>query len=172
MNEAQAAAETVKTLANGSNDPVSATLLTVLGGVILLIAIGGPIMGLYRDYKKNNAENSRSDAESLLYQQLQQQMTSNSDAIIKLQNERNEWFSKAVALEHEVQKLKTFEIMVNGMKDRLNDKDRVIEERDKEIRNLTRTILGMKDQLHALEMRLNKDEQEFCQVCKFKERHA
>lgn len=168
MNEATIAAETVKGLSNGVTDPISMVLLTVLGGVVLMIAIGGPIMGLYRDYKKNSAENAKSDAESLLFQQLQQQMTSNSEAIIKLQNERNEWFSKAIALEHEVQKLKAFEAMVNAMKDRLNEKDRVIEARDAEIRTLTRTILQMKDQLHALEIRLNKDEQEGCMACKYR----
>lgn len=154
-----------------ANDPITLSVITILGFVIFFIAIGGPIMGLYKDFKKARADNTKSDAESLLYEQLQAQLQQNSNAILKLQEERNEWFKKATLLEHEVEKLKTFEAMVTSMKERLAVKDRVIEARDGEIRSLTRTILEMKDQLHALELRLSRDEANFCNECILKKSH-
>lgn len=172
MNEALIVAETTRAMSDGSKDPITLSLITVLGAVVLMIAIAGPIMGLYKDYRKNKAENTKSDTEALLFKQLQTQLTSMAEAIIKLQDERNAWFSKALELETEVNKLKTFELMVNTMKEKLNEKDEAIQERELEIRTLTQTILQMKDQLHALELRLYKDEQNFCVTCKYREPDA
>jgi hypothetical protein len=55
--------------------------------------------------------------------------------------------------------------MVDAMKTRIDEKDRVIVQREDEIRVLTRNILDMKDRLHTLEMRLARDEQTICEHC-------
>jgi predicted RNase H-like nuclease (RuvC/YqgF family) len=155
--------------ASKSHDPIITGLAFVLGVVILLVTISKPIMGLVKDYKKTNVDGAKADAEVSLFDQLSAQIKSNTAAINQLIIEKNEWFVKALSLEHEVERLKTFEVMVNSMKERLNEKDKVIESRDEEIRTLTRAILEMKDRIHALELRLVKDEQQFCHGCVLKE---
>ena len=164
-----AAAQAVQ---SNSSDPLLGGIAFVLAVVIGLIAIAKPLMGLYREYKKTGsegtkaaAESAKSTAEAFLYQQLQQQIESNTKAIDKLQSERNQWFERAVLLEREVDKLKSFEQMVDAMKTRIDDKDKIIVQREEEIRVLTRNILEMKDRLHILEMRLAHDEQRICEHC-------
>ena len=162
----------VQAVQSNSSDPLLGGIAFVLAVVIGLIAIAKPLMGLYREYKKTGsegtkaeAESAKSTAETFLYQQLQQQIESNTKAIDKLQTERDRWFEKAVLLEREVNKLKSFEQMVDAMKVRIDEKDRVIAQREDEIRGLTRNILDMKDRLHILEMRLTLDEHRICEHC-------
>lgn len=172
----------VETLQKSSDDPLLAGIAFVLAVVIGLIAIAKPLMGLYREYKKTGtegtkaeAENAKSTAEAFLYQQLQAQIESNTKAIDKLQTERNVWFEKAMILEKEVEKLKAFESMVGSMKTRLDEKDKIISQREEEIRNLTHNILDMKDRIHSLELRLMRDEQKLCEHCRqaeLKENHG
>jgi predicted RNase H-like nuclease (RuvC/YqgF family) len=155
-------------LATNSQDPIIVGLAFVLAVVIILVAIAKPMMSLVKDYKTAGVESAKAGAESTLFEQLQKQIKTNSEAIALLITEKNEWFKKALELEHEVDRLKVFEEMVNSMKARLAEKDVAIEKRDDEIRALTRVILEMKDSVHTLEMRLAKDEQRGLLGCAFR----
>jgi predicted RNase H-like nuclease (RuvC/YqgF family) len=140
----------------------------VLVMVILAGAISVPILAIFRNFKKTSADASKSTAESVLFEQLQTQLRNNTEAILQLQAEKIEWFKKAMELKVEVDRLKVFEEMVNSMKARLEEKDRIIEARDTDNRQLMQSIIALKDRIHELEMRLNRDEQKFCEGCIFK----
>jgi predicted RNase H-like nuclease (RuvC/YqgF family) len=170
MEVGAAASPAVEAIQNNQHDPLIVGLLFVLAAVIVLAAIAKPMMGLYREYKRTGTEGAKAEAESVLFTQLNQQLTLHGQAIERLENERNSLMNKTVQLEKEVDRLKTFEQMVDSMKTRLNEKDAIIEQRNGEVRNLMRTILDMKDRLHALEMRLIQDEQQFCRDCAHKGR--
>lgn len=160
-----AANPVIEAASASSQDPLILGIAFVAAVVIGLVAIAKPLMGLYREYKKTGAEGAKSEAETFLFTQLQSQITVNTTAIERLQTERNMWFDRAMGLEREIDRLKAFETMVNSMKGRLDEKDRVIEAREAEIRQLTRSILDMKDRLHALELRLLQDEKKLCEHC-------
>jgi predicted RNase H-like nuclease (RuvC/YqgF family) len=152
-----------------SQDPIFIGLAFVLGVVILLVAIGKPMMSLVREYKKTGAEGAKSSAETSLFDTLQHQIRFNSEAIEKLVSERNTLFERCMGLEREIDRLKVFEESVTAMKLRLDEKDRIIEVREQEIRSLTRSILEMKDRIHALEIRNVKSEQQQCLTCPYRE---
>jgi predicted RNase H-like nuclease (RuvC/YqgF family) len=160
-----AVADVVMQKAAESHDPWFMGLAFVLGVVIFVISISKPIMNLVKDYKRDGADNAKAEAEASLYEQLQDQIRANTNAITILVREKDEWFRKAVMLEHEVERLKTFEKMVESMKKRLDDKDLIITEREVEIRRLMTVIIEMKDQLHALELRVTRDEEKVCSGC-------
>lgn len=148
-----------------SKDPLILSIVFVLAVVIGLVAIAKPLMGLYREYKKTGMEGAKSEAEAFLFTQLQSQIGNNTRSIERLQEERNKWFEKATQFEREIDRLKVFEKTVASMKARLDEKDQIISMRDAEIRELTRSILSMKDRLHALELRLLQDEIGMCEHC-------
>ena len=104
-----------------------------------------------------------------MFTNLKSQIDTNTQAIAVLQLERDKWFLKAGKLEMEVERLKSFEQTVESMKVRLNEKDKIIEAREVEIRALMRNILDMKDRIHALELRLQADEAKFCNDCEYKQ---
>lgn len=49
--------------------------------------------------------------------------------------------------------------MIERMKVKLDEKDRIIAERDSEVRGLMKEIIDLKDRIHQLEMRVAQDEQ-------------
>lgn len=144
-----------------SQDPLIASLLFVAAAVVAMIAIAKPLMGLYREYKKTGTEGAKNEAESALFLTLQQQIEFNTKAISKLQEEKSKWFEESMTLRMQVESLRASEHLVISMKKRLDEKDKIISERDNEIRKLTSTILEMKDRIHALELRISMDENEF-----------
>ena len=143
---------------------VAFVTLVVIGG----LGIAKPLMSFYREYKKTGVEGAKAEAETSLFSTLQVQIEHMSDSIRRLEEDKMKWFERATTLEEEVRRLGVFEESVKAMKDRLNEKDKVIEARDIEIRSLTRSILDMKDRIHNLEMRTVKDEAQFCMDCKFR----
>lgn len=141
--------------------PLVSSIIFVAVAIIAAIAAGTPLMGFYRDWRKtkadaaqSGAEEARALAEQTLYHNLQKQIEANSKAIAELQAEKECLHEGARLLRSEVERLKAFEKQITQMKARLEDKDRIIEERDREIRELTKVILKMKDQIHALELKL------------------
>ena len=169
MNAEAVISEATRQTANASqNDPIVVGLASVLIVVVGVLAIAKPLMSFYREYKKTGVEGSKAEAESTLFHTLQLQIEHNSAAIARLESERTKWFEKATELEAEVHRLSIFEESVKSMKDRLNEKDRIIEARDIEIRSLTRSVLEMKDRIHNLELRTVREEAQFCVDCKYR----
>ena len=161
--------EVTKQTADASqHDPIVVGLAFVLIVVVGVLAIAKPLMSFYREYKKTGVEGTKAEAESALFHTLQQQIELNSVAIAKLEIDKTKWFEKATELEVEVQRLRLFEESVKSMKERLNEKDRIIEARDIEIRSLTHSVLEMKDRIHNLELRTVREEAQFCVDCKYR----
>jgi len=145
-----------------SDDPIITGLTFTLAVVIILVAISRPIMSLVREKSSTAVNSAKASAESVLFEQLQHQIKLNTEAIDKLLIERNALFEKSVRLEFEVQRLQSFETHFETMKARLEEKDRIIEERDLEIKKLNKHILQMTERIHSLEMRLLQDERLLC----------
>ena len=147
------------------NSPFVGVIIFIAVVVIAAITVGGPILGLYREWRKIQADaaecgscGAKAGAETALYEQLRGQIEANSRAIQELQSEKADLQDESRKLRAEVDRLKAFEQQIVSMRARLAEKDRIIEERDREIRDLTKVILKMKDQIHALEMRLQMKE--------------
>jgi predicted RNase H-like nuclease (RuvC/YqgF family) len=150
-------------------DPTISTLAFVLAIVVIAVAIAKPIMSIVRDWKISGVDSQKAESEVSLYEQLRQHLMTLANEVEKLRVERNVWYEKSLELEVEVKRLQLFEQSFNSMKTRLEDKDKAIQERDTEIRSLTRTILEMKDRLHSLELRLQQDEKKIadCTTCMY-----
>lgn len=144
-----------------SNDPLINGLTFTLAVVIIMIAISKPIMGLVREWKASSAENSKSTAESALFDQLQLQIKNLGETVDSLVKEKNLYFERSLKLELEIERLQQIEENFSSMKNRLEEKDKIIESRDTEIRSLTGRILDMSDRIHALELKLAQDELKF-----------
>lgn len=134
--------------------------------VVLIVAVSRPLLSLLKEFKNTAKDNSKSDAESALYKQLQQQILSNTQAIESLFMEKTKYQEKSFRLELEVNELKQYKEMITSMKLRLDEKDRIIEIKINEIKDLTNTILEMKDKLHSLELRVIEDERLSAQFMK------
>mgnify|MGYP001326755993 CR=1 FL=1 len=146
-------------------DPIFMGLGFVLALVIVLLAVAVPIITLVKSIEDSRTDASKANAETALYEQLRMQIDKNSSDIQKLSAEKDEWYRKALHLEKEVDRLKLFEESVNNMRQRLDEKDTIIARKDLMLEELNRTIAGLKDKIHSLEIRLTQDEQRFCDNC-------
>lgn len=161
-------AEIIQQAAQNSNDPIFAGLAWVLGVIVLLIAIAKPIMGMVRQYQSNRAESAKDGADEALYKQLKEQIEINSRDIRNLIDERNRWHEEAINLRSRVTQLEEAKLTIERMKQKLDEKDELLRERDAENRRLMYEIIQLKDRLHLLELRLADDEAKFCATCDLK----
>lgn len=152
-------------LAQNQNDPTFTGLAWVLGVILIIIAISKPIMAFVKEYRSNAVDSAKTTTETLLYEQLQRQLTTLSSEVERFRAERNVWYEKANELESEVRRLQSFEKSVESMRLRLDEKDKLIKERDDEIRKLMHEVIDTKEKVHKLELRLQKDEAQFCKSC-------
>jgi len=160
---------TMKGIQNADQvDPVFLGLGYVLGIILILIAITTPIISLVKSFKDAKTEAYKASAETALYEQLRAQIDKCSSDISRLSAERDDWYRKALHLEREVERLKTFEQSVNSMRVRLDEKDNIIAKKDSILEDLNHTITVLKDRIHSLEIRLTQDEQRFCESCNYK----
>ena len=151
-----------------SHDPVIMMLAFLLTVVVVGVGIAKPLMALAKEYKSNSADNSRSEAESALYKNLQMQIENNTEAINRLNQERDEWFRKALSLEKEVERLSVFEQTVSELNAQLREKSGQLSDRESEIRSLMSTMTEFRERIHELEIRLSKDEASRCLTCEYR----
>lgn len=144
--------------ATKNQDPTFSSFLFVGLIVALLVIFARPLMSIVKDAKGLNAAEAKLSAEESLFDQLRKQVEANQIAIEKLNSEKDKWFEKAHQLEKEVQRLQYFEAQVKTMKEKLDEKDAQIAERDAENKRLMFELLQLKDRLHELELRLTRDE--------------
>lgn len=165
MTEVLAVTPTLVATAVEANkhDPWVTGLFLILAGIailmVILIMVARPVLSLLKEARSNTVDSAKSDAESYLYTQLKDQVESMMAEINSLKLDREAWFKKAFEMQGEVDRLKQFEKNFESMRQRLNAKDKIIEERDTEVRRLMALILDMKDRIHQLEVRIIKDEQ-------------
>lgn len=103
-----------------------------------------------------------------LYTQLSEQVKEQKKEIDKMYSERVSLQNQVFELRRKVDQLESYEKSVDVLKKKLDEKDRIIAERDARIAQLMQELLQMKDRVHNLEMRLRADEAAWCEVCQFK----
>ena len=100
-------------------------------------------------------------AQGMLYQQLSEMVQKQRTELDNLYNERKvlqeQWFE----LKHKVENLEGCERTVDVLKQKLDEKDKIIADRDSRIAGLLEELLKMKDRVHSLELRLARDEKQF-----------
>lgn len=149
----------------------------IIGGIIVVILMMIPLIRqFWNSTKEANTQIS-------LYTQLSEQVKLQSDEIkqqrleiervmqgrVELQDKLNELKIKVSQLESVEANNEKLRETIEVLKDRLDEKDMIIKDRDNRIANLIREILTMKDRVHNLELRLKSDEMKF--AAEFNERN-
>ena len=163
--------EAVQNIPTGG-DPVLETLKWIAVFVVIVMIGAAPVMSYLRKFKADSAASAKDDASVTLYNQLQEQIRRLSDDVTLLVSEKNKWFEEATSLriraaeqERRIEALVESENINRRLRERLDEKDRVIASRDAENRQLMLEMLSLKDRLHSLELRLAQDEEKFCEKC-------
>lgn len=143
-------------------NPFFIGIASILAFVIIALAIAKPIINTFKDYKNIGTVNERATAEVDLFSQMRIQLSTNTDAIKLLENEKNTWLQKSLELDGEVKRLHVFEDMVMELRTALARKDELLASKDAELQRFMNIILDMKDKLHAFEMRLIQSESAIC----------
>lgn len=155
-----------------SDDPLINGLKWIGVAVALVLAAAAPIMAYIRKFKEDAAANSKDDAAITLYNQLQEQIRQNAEDIRKLSEDRDKWQRQATELQLDYGRLQQrmlaleeAEATIKTLRERLEEKEGIISARDAENRQLIIEIMGLKDRIHSLEIRLTQDEEKFCDGC-------
>lgn len=149
----------VSTVASGS-------ITGIIGGVIVLVLIMTPLIFKFWNSTKE------ATTQINLYTQLSEQVRLQSEEIkqqrleiervmqgrIELQDKLNELKIQVSQLESVEANNDKLRETIEVLKDRLDEKDFIIRDRDSRIANLIRELLTMKDRVHNLELRLRSDE--------------
>lgn len=161
-------------------DPVTQGLMWVLAIVILAIAAGKPIKDYLRGEKRADKEDkvgdAKTDAESVLYNHLAQQVTQYREIADQAFRERNDLIKRVSALEAKAEDLVDARNVIERLKVKLEEKDGKIElllaqgteerrrfldiitAKDNELSRASQRIVALEDRQRELEMRLTKDE--------------
>jgi predicted RNase H-like nuclease (RuvC/YqgF family) len=155
--EAAAAAVSLDT----GGDPVLETIKWLSLAIAGLIAVSAPLLMLLRKVSSAGAANSRDAAESALYANLSEQLSSQKAQLAEIYKAHN-----ALVLEHgrtlaRVSKVEEYEVTIDELKAALAAKDDSLAVKDDELRaershnrELTREISSLKDRLAKLELTL------------------
>ena len=144
----------------------SGSITGIIGGVIVLVLIMTPLIFKFWNSTKE------ATTQINLYTQLSEQVRLQSEEIkqqrleiervmqgrIELQDKLNELKIQVSQLESVEANNDKLRETIEVLKDRLDEKDFIIRDRDSRIANLIRELLTMKDRVHNLELRLRSDE--------------
>ena len=134
-----------------------------IGSIIaLIILVIIPFIVKFWNWSKETS------AQGVLYQQLSDLVQKQREELDKLYTSRNTLQEQMYELKHKVDDLSSCEATVDMLKKKLDEKDRIIAERDTRITKLLEDLMQMKDRVHNLEIRLHADEAKFCEGCAFK----
>lgn len=135
---------------------------SLLGAMLVVILLLIPIVIKMWNWSKETS------AQGMLYTQLSEQVQKQRDEIEKVYIQRTILQEQVFELRTKVEHLTACESTIDILKNRLDQKDTVIAERDARINNLMQELLKMKDRVHNLEIRLKADEAKFCEGCKYR----
>lgn len=138
-------------IAAANGDSVIDTLKWIGGFGMTLLVIALPIMNYVRKYSMDKAANSKDEAASTLYEQLQRRLQDNEKDIRELIKEKNKYFEECATLRYKVEKLTEYENTIESMKKRLDAKDTLLAEANIENRKLLREIIDLKERISDLE---------------------
>ena len=97
----------------------------------------------------------------MLYQQLSEIVQKQRVELDAIYIQRTNLQEQLFELRHKVETLESCEKTVDILKQKLDEKDKIIAERDARIAALLEELLKMKDRVHNLELRLKDDEIRF-----------
>ena len=153
MPDASALQAAQQALASGG-DPILEGVKWLGVLVVGMMVAAMPVMAYIRKWNVDRAANSKDAASAELYAQLQQQITENANALRVMAAEKNAYFEKCTQLQLKVERNEEYKATIESMKERLDDKDRLLAERDTENRRLMQQVLELTERVHQLELRL------------------
>lgn len=124
----------------------------ILAVVILVLLAIIPVVIKFWNWSKETS------AQGLLYQQLSEMVQKQRAELDSMYAQRLEQQNQIFELKSKVEKLEGCEGTVEILKQKLDQKDQIIAERDTRITKLLEELMQMKDRVHALELRLKSDE--------------
>jgi chromosome segregation ATPase len=140
-------------------------IIEAFGSLGALLLAGGFIYHLLSKMRNNGRVDG---VNAGLYEQLQQQLSDAREQIADLNtkignvyDERNGLKEEMVVMRQRIQKLEDCEGLVEVLKQKLVEKDKIIADAIFENRRLMQEILQLKDRIHHLELRLAQDEARF-----------
>ena len=138
---------------------VAAVSTTSTGGVltaivVILLALI-PVVVKFWNWSKETS------AQGMLYQQLSEIVQKQRVELDTIYIQRTNLQEQLFELRHKEENLEGCEKTVDVLKQKLDEKDKIIADRDARIAVLLEELLKMKDRVHQLELRLAKDEAHF-----------
>lgn len=144
---------------------VAPEIQAIVAVVVAVLAAAFPLMKLVRMWNADKAENSKSSAESLLYDRLKDQIDTLQGEITKLLDENHKQRQTIGELEHRIKRLEGYEETVERLKKKLDEKDAYLSQRELKIHELFDVILSkdneiseLRNRIKGLEERVSKDE--------------
>ena len=146
--------------------PLFQGLAWFFGVLATVLALAKPLLGIVRQYKTDRTDNARDDADKATFDRQTTQITQLMENVKRIMDERDTWFKEAIELKSRLDHLDGYEETMLRMKDKLSEKDGIIQElrvsireRDDRIIGLMDDLMKTNDRLHNLEIRLARDEQ-------------
>lgn len=164
----------------------ASTVGAVAASILAVLVAGYPILSLMNKWSANKASAAASNAEASLYTHLSEQLVQNTAALNSSYAERNNLIDKYATIEVRMHALENVEKLADTLKTRLAEKDAAILTKDEIIAEQVRrmqvlvdevvgknnkiqaqadTIKDLTERIHKLEMRLVRDEAEWCKGC-------
>ena len=127
----------------------------ILAVILLVILAAIPVVIKFWNWSKETS------AQGILYQQLSEMVQKQRAELDSMYAQRLDQQNQIFELKAKVEKLEGCEGTIEILKQKLDQKDQIIAERDARIASLLEELLKMKDRVHQLELRLSKDEAHF-----------
>lgn len=127
----------------------------ILAVILLVILAAIPVVIKFWNWSKETS------AQGILYQQLSEMVQKQRAELDAMYTQRTSLQEQLFELKAKVEKLEGCEGTIEILKQKLDQKDQIIAERDARIASLLEELLKMKDRVHQLELRLSKDEAHF-----------
>lgn len=166
--------EEVAKVAAGAGFSPAVQMILVL--VALTVALGAPAAMFVQSWRKrkrvDDAEGRSGEIATGLYQHLSEQVVMLTQRLDKISDAHNRLVGENAALKSRVASLEQCEETVHRLQAKLDTKDEIIAQRDrqvqalfKDLRDRDQKIIDLQDRLSALELRLAGDEARFCRNC-------
>lgn len=167
------AGNTIKAVHDSGLSPEVQMLVILCFIAFFVIAPGA--LWMYRQYKgtgsdgaKSDTEMVKSNSEASLYRHLAAQVAILTGRLDSVHDERNKLIERVADLSSEVRRLQSFEAASLRMQAKLDEKDAMIGLRDKQINELFSELRArnikieeLMEKLHALELRVQRDERQW-----------
>jgi len=180
VSPVEIAAQAAATSPSLVQEPIVQGLTWVAGLVAILFGIGKPIRDYIKREKRDTAEgaalDARSNAETVLYTHLSNQITEYRNLAEIATSERNELIKRVAALESTIRDTSNLEELLDHLKKKLDEKDLKIETclsewsverkkfldilsaKEEELSRRDQRIYALETRQRELELRLTRDE--------------